>query len=483
VQNHFRTFASFFLFFLALTQSAFATPPCEISFDRLPGARGLELIRLIPRLRENYADVYIDMMKKHGNFTYVGLTLNALMVYDADAARYVLRENAENYHKSQAYDPLRTILGNGLVTSEDQLWKTQRRLMSPEFRPSSIERFEGPIVKRALELGEEWKKAAEAQTPRNVLEDTMSTALRIVGDTLLGSDLTSEISEISDPIYILLKYAIDRQMSLLNVPEYEIFPSVRKAKQAQRTLDQAVKRIIAQRRANPGNGEDLLGRLLSIRDPETGRGIDDQQLLDEVKTMIGAGHETVSLSMAWTWYLLSLHPEIEAKLNHELQEVLGGRPPTLQDLPRLRYTEQVIKESMRLYPPVPAVSRNNLKEDKLGHVVIPPKTHVEIAIYAIHRNPQYWENPEAFDPDRFSPEREPDPRSCIYLPFSTGPRVCIGEHMAMMEAKLVLATLAQKFRLELIDPTSVRAEAVNTLRPRNGLWMRILRKDSSAARP
>ncbi len=246
-------------------------------------------------------------------------------------------------------------------------------------------------------------------------------------------------------------------------------------KRARAELDRVVYDIIASRRRRHAPKGDLLDMLLAAREQGSGEGMTDRQLRDEVMTLLLAGHETTATTLTWTWYLLSKHPGAARKLRAELDVVLGGRLPGVGDLPALEYTQRVVRESMRLYPPVWVISRTAIEEDEIGGYTIPAGSILLLSQYAMHRHPDFWENPEGFDPDRFSPERSEGRHRYAYFPFGGGPRLCIGANLAMLETELILAILAQRYRLELLPGHPVEPEPLITLRPRYGMKMMLSR--------
>ncbi|MDP3767798.1 MAG: cytochrome P450, partial [Dehalococcoidia bacterium] len=250
-------------------------------------------------------------------------------------------------------------------------------------------------------------------------------------------------------------------------------PTNLRFRRAMRTLDDIVYGMIEARRNNGADKDDLLSMLLEARDEETGEGMSDKQLRDEVFTMFTAGHETTAAALAWTWYLLSQHPEAEGRLHNELGSVLSGRTPGLDDLQRLPYTRMVIEETLRLYPPVWSIGRMALREDTVLGYRIPAKGQVLLSSYVTHRHPEFWDEPERFDPERFAPERAASRPRYAYFPFGGGPRQCIGNEFAMMEAQLALATLAQRYRLRLVPGQVVEPEPAVTLRPRHGVMVTV----------
>jgi cytochrome P450 len=291
--------------------------------------------------------------------------------------------------------------------------------------------------------------------------------LRVVGETLLGHDPTAEADRVGEALAFLLRIANDRTSRLLPLPPVLPTNENLRLRKALAALDSIVLRMIEERRKNGAHRPDLLAMLMEARDEETGAALDDRQLRDEVMTIFLAGHETTANALTWTWYLLARYPAALRALQGELRDVLGGRAPGADDLARLPLTRATIEESMRLYPPAWIISRSVNGQDEIGGFEIPGRSLVFVSPYVVHRNPRLWPDPEGFDPQRFM---TPPPRGA-YFPFGSGPRQCIGNGFASMEAELVLATLAQRVRFELVPGHPVAPEPSITLRPRYGVKM------------
>jgi cytochrome P450 len=295
--------------------------------------------------------------------------------------------------------------------------------------------------------------------------------LSITGRALFSRDISDEADEIGQAMTQLLRHFNYRFEHFFTFPES--IPTLRNRRfwKTLRTMDAVAYGIIKERRRSGQDKGDLLSMLLQARDEETGEGMNDKQLRDEVTTFLGAGTETTAVMLGWTWYLLSTHLEVDRKLRAELTEVLGGRTPNAEDLPNLQYTRMIIEEALRLYPPAWANSRTALSEDEIGGYIIPVNSMVAMSPYVTHRDPRFWENPEEFDPERFTPEQSAGRPRYAYFPFGGGPRQCIGNEFALMEAQLVLATVAQQYRLRLVPDHRVEPYPIFTLRPRYGLLM------------
>lgn len=389
-----------------------------------------------------------------------------------DHVRHVLIDNAKNYGKqTRGYAKLRGVLGAGLVTSEGDFWKRQRRIANPAFHRERIAHFGEVMTRCATDMLDGWSERIARGEPFDVSQEMMRVTLRVIGLTMLSADVEARSSIVAEAIDALLHIVIRRVNNILDWPEHLPTSENRRYDRALRALDRVVNEVIAERRRTGEQKGDLLAMLMSARDPETGEGMSDGQLRDEVMTVFLAGHETTANTLTWTLYLLSLHPDAARKVREEVASVLGERPPKLEDLDRLVYTEQVLKESMRLFPPAWFISRSVIEDDVVGGYHIPKGSWVLFSPYLTHRDPRFWTNPEGFDPLRFTQEEEEKRPKCAYFPFSTGPRKCIGEAFAMMEARLILAVIMQRARLELVPGRRVELDPTVTLRPKAGLWM------------
>ena len=309
----------------------------------------------------------------------------------------------------------------------------------------------------------------------------MRLALGIVGDALFGADVGEQAAAVDRGFNVISAQVVDRFRSGNVIPPVLPTRSDRAWRAATAELDRVVYTIIGERRRSGEDRGDLLSMLMLARDEETGEQMDDRQLRDEVLTMLVAGHETTATALSWAWALLDAHPAVAARLHAELDEVLGGRRPSVADVPRLAYTRMVIDETMRLYPPVYILSRKVAADDAIGGYKIPGGSAVDISPYITHRHPDFWEEPERFDPERFAPERAAARHQYAYIPFSTGPRMCIGNSFALMEATLILATVARRFRPRLPDGQMPAPLPLVTLRPAGGLPMVIERRPAPVA--
>jgi cytochrome P450 len=386
----------------------------------------------------------------------------------------VLVSNASAYHKSASTKAvMRPLLGNGLFVNDGESWRTQRKLVSPAFHHKRVAAYADLMVRFAQDIAQQWQDGAQID-----LEGFMSEyTIHVVTKALFDAEVSGEAAELRSVVEQVLHAVDKRLMTLFPTPMWVPTAEIRRYKAAITRLDELIYRMIEDRRAgktgqNIDDKGDALSMLMLSKD-EDGGGMNNKQVRDEVMTLFGAGHETTSRTLTWTWYLLSQHPEIEAQFHQELQTVLGGRAPTLEDLPHLTLTEQILKESMRLYPPAWVTTRQASQDTTLGGERIPKNSIVIVNIWGVHHNPNFYPDPWGFHPERFTPDFEKSLPKSAYIPFGNGPRVCIGNAFAMMEAKIALAVLGQRFSLSLKPGHPVEPQDMFTLRPRYGMPMRV----------
>jgi cytochrome P450 len=440
--------------------------------ERPPGPRGLPLLGVMPALRRDPIGVFRDAARRFGDVVHLRIGPHqGFLVNQPDAIRHVLQDNARNFHKSPLYDRLKVAVGNGLLTSEESYWLRQRRMAQPAFHRQRVGAMASVMAEAADELAARWAPIAARGEPVDVVDEMMTVTQTIVLRTLLGSDLGPFAAKLGSA-WSLVNEHIGQSFWSLGLTDRWPTPKNRRFRRALSVLDAAVFHIIERRRQEAGAG-DLVSMLLAARDEETGQMMTDRQLRDEVMTMLLAGHETTSLALAWTWYLISEHSDARERMEKELDRVLNGRLPSFGDLGSLPYTRMVIEEAMRLYPPAWGFSRQAVGADNLGGYPLAAGWLVFIIPFVMHRHPAYWPDPERFEPERFSAEQTAARPKFVYIPFGAGPRQCIGNQFAIIEAHLILATLAQRYRLELVPGHRVEPWPLITLRPRHGVRMRI----------
>jgi cytochrome P450 len=443
---------------------------------RPEGLPGHFLLGNIPEIRRDPLKFLEELVRQRGDVSrFRFMWLEGYLVNHPDYIRRILVDNHRNYNKQNlANQMLRPVLGNGLLLSEGEFWLRQRRLIQPSFHKQRIQGF-GEIMARATaDMMQRWA-GLDPEKPLDMDREMMRLTLTIVGMALFSLDLSGESETVGKSFSYINQFISERARTVLVPPLGLPTPANRRFHKARRQLVEVVQEIITERRAaihrDQGGGDDLLAMLLEARDEETGEGMTDQQIQDEVMTLLLAGHETTANALTWTWYLLSQNPEAEQKLHAELDEVLEGKMPGMADLGRLRYTQMVVKEALRLYPPAWILSRNAVEADTLGDFYVPAGTVVDVSPYLMHRHPGFWDEPLRFDPERFTPERAEKRPQYAYFPFGGGPRLCIGRDFAIVEAQIILAAAASRFQMRLAPGHPVGIDPLITLRPLGGMPM------------
>lgn len=434
-----------------------------------PGPRGNLLAgSIFDMQRQGQLPFYVDTWRQYGDVVRYRLgPLTAHLIVRPEHVEHVLVRNVANYEKGIGYAKVKALLGDGLLTSEGDFWHRQRRLMQPPFTPRAVVQFAPLIVRTVQEMLERWQQAVSAGLDVNA--EMIRLAATIIGRTMLGVDVGDEAQETGRAFAYVLKFAAQRTIALVDIPLFVPTPANRQFKEAMGILDALVYRLIAERRRAPDDQADLLSILFNARDEATGGRMTERQLRDEVLVVFLAGHETTALALSWAWMLLAQHPEAEGRLHQEIDTVLGGRAPTVEHLHQLEYTAHVIDEVLRLYPPVWTFPRSAKADDQVGGYHIPKGSLLLTSPYITQRHPEFWDAPDAFDPDRFTVERAAGRPRYAYYPFGAGPRTCIGNNFALLEAALVLATVAQRYRLRLVPGQDLAPAVMGTLRPRSGI--------------
>jgi cytochrome P450 len=441
-----------------------------------PGPRGTPVLGSMRDFQRDKLG-FIRGLTRYGDVArYRTAHLTWYQVNNPEGIRRVLQENNRNYGKGAlTLGFFKPVVGEGLLTSEGALWLRQRRLIQPVFHRRSVAAFGTLMTDESLAMLERWQPAMDSGKPLDVLSEMARLTLDVVTGALFHAHVGGEPEAMGRAINTLIEDVSYRFEVPFYPPHRVPTPRNRRFRAALRTVDRAVYSIIAGRRRGGGDEEDLLALLMETRDEETGEAMNDRQLRDEVMTLFLAGHETTSNALTWALYLISTHPKVEERMRHELEEVLGpdSRVPTVRDLPNLTYTKMVVDETLRLYPPAWITNRQAIDGDEiLGHH-IPAGSFVTLSPYVLHRHPDYWDEPDAFDPERFAPGRSTGRPRFAYFPFGGGPRQCIGQSMALVEAQLVLATVLGRCRLRPVSNHPVEAQALATLRPRGGLPMTV----------
>lgn len=379
----------------------------------------------------------------------------------AEHVQSILVEHAYDFSKGRLIH--QAFGGNGLFVSEGEFHRRQRKLMAPVFQPRHIASYAETIVQYGERIQQEWQDGAVVDLNQQMIALTMS----IIGKVLFDADVFNETDELGAAMAIGFEYTTRRLSSLFMPPLSWPTPRNLRTRKATQEVQDRMQRMIDARRKSSTGRNDLLSILLQARD-EDGKEMSDAQLMDECLTLLGAGHETTAAALAWTWCFLCQHSDVYQKVQHEVDSVLQGRTPTYDDLARLPYCLQVFKETMRLYPPAAAILREALHDIEIDGYLVPKGYSVFLSPYTLQRKPEYFPDPETFDPERFTPEREKQLPRYAYIPFGAGPRICIGNHFALMEGQLLIATLAQRVTFTLVPGQTIEPDPVHNLALRPG---------------
>lgn len=448
-----------------------------VSPIRPPSPKGHFIRGHLPELRRDWIGFLTACARDYGGVVLLRFgNRTVYFVAAPDAIETVLVTKSRDVIKNFALRKSRTVLGNGLLTSEGDFWRRQRRLMQPAFHRQRIAGYGTRIVEMTEQMLESWKHGQV----RDIHADMMELTLYIISKTVFDVDVRGMANTIDAALSVLMDDFTQRLSSpiLFLVPSSVPLPANLRVRAAVQQLDTLIYRIINERRTSGEDRGDLLSMLLHAQDEDDGSQMSDTQLRDEVFTLMLAGHETTALALSWAWYLLAQNPVAETRLHEELQSVLNDRVPTMDDLPHLHYTEMVILETMRLYPPSWLIGREAMEPFTLGDYDVPVGTTLFMSQWVTHRNPQYFEQPEAFRPERWADGLAKRIPKYAYFPFGGGPRLCIGNHFAMMEATLALATIAQRFQFRLVEGYPIVVQPSFTLRPQFGVQVHVHARDT-----
>jgi cytochrome P450 len=444
----------------------------------------VNLLRSLPELRVNPIKFMQDSVDRYGDMVHFKLgRMNAYLINHPRYIQHVLQEKHQKYSKDTIqYRALSAVTGNGLLTSDGEEWLQHRRLIQPVFHRQRIEGFGSLMTATTEKMLFGWGEKARSGQAVDIDQAMMILALEILGKALLGIDLSGGAPELTHAVLTVLDHIVGQVKSPPGIPGFIPTPANRRFKAAMRTLDRVVTEIVQNHLDQQDSAAgDLLSRLIQTGAEGGHPVMGARQLRDEVITFLIAGHETVASALTWACYLLSQNPQIEQRMRLEIDSVLNGRTPSVEDLPALDFTRRVFDETLRMYPPAWLITRKCIEEDEIGGCRIPRGALVVIGVSAIHRHPDFWPDPDRFDPDRFSNEGSINRHHFAYLPFGGGPRLCIGKSFALAEAPLILAMIFQRYRLELDSNVPVEAMALVTQRPRGGLPMKITHVEKSPA--
>ncbi len=438
----------------------------------VPRAPGLPIVGHAPQMAKAPHLAVIDIARRYGGIVAMNVFHHKFIaVSNADYIRHVLVGAQQRYVRSYHYE--NPVIGAGLLTTDGPSWLVRRRQVNIAFRGDSLERLVPTASAEAEHLVARWTAAARSGTTVGLVADMQRLAVTVMGRSLLSTGIDADSAAFfADKVRTATRLMRKRNYGLVRFPNWAPTPVSRGLHRSRVALDAFLRPIIAERRAAPPARRDMLDALLAVRDPETGIALNDAEILDETKTLFVAGFETTSTALSWTLHLISRHPEVSERLAEEVDRELGGRTPELADLARLSYLSQIMNESMRLYPAVYTLGRECIERDEIDGYVIPKGSVMLLSVLAVHHDEKYWPDPEAFRPERFASEY---PRQA-FLPFATGKHVCIGNNFALTEMAVVIAMIAQRFRLVPGDDLPVEARANVTLIPAREIPLQIVER-------
>ncbi|MDH5555816.1 MAG: cytochrome P450 [Alphaproteobacteria bacterium] len=440
-----------------------------------PGPRGAPIVGVAHELRKDPLNYFVGLMRTYGEFVHFKIGMAPIIMLNSpDAIKHVLQDKFEDYPKSRFYRTFKPILGRSMFTSSGETWLSQRRTATPCFGGARFEIMAERIVAATDKMLDRWDGLDRKGEPVEIVHEMMRLTLDGVTQALLEMDFIENYDELHEALTVILHETERRIWAVVPPPEWFALLTRPRYRRAIKTIDRIIRGIIDERRRNPRNSDGLLSTLIEAHDRE-GSG-DESLLKDQVVAMIATGHESTACALAWAFYTITQHGDVRDRVYEEVDRVLGGRDPRAADLPSLQYTGMVFEESMRLYPPVWTISRVATRDDEIAGVKIPKGTTVMLSPYAMHRNPEFWPEPEKFDPERFHPDEVAKRPRHAYFPFGGGPRVCLGNRFAMMEAKIMIAKVIQRYRLSVLPGQDIVAEPMITLRPRDGIAMALERR-------
>jgi enediyne biosynthesis protein E7 len=437
-----------------------------------PGPPRSATLGLLRKLAGDRLGLMTEARDTYGDAVRVVIGPKTLYIFNhPDHAKHVLADNAANYHKGIGYVEAKKALGDGLLTSEGELWRKQRRTIQPVFQNRRLAARAGIIADEAERLVKRLRGHIGGP-PVDVLHELTGLTLAVLGQALLDADL-SAFESVGHSFEAVQDQAMFEMETMGTVPLWLPLPKQRRFHKARKDLGRIVEALVARRLAEPTDGDDVLTRLIESTRAEADPKVGEQRMRDELVTLLLAGHETTASTLGWTLHLLSHHPEVTERLRAEVLDVVGDRAPGFADLERLTYTSMVLQEAMRLYPPVWILTRNAQGDDEIGGYHVPAGSDVLICPYTLHRHPALWDEPTRFDPGRFDPARTANRPRYAYIPFGAGPRFCVGNHLGLLEATLVLVTLVRDLRLVAVPGHVAVPEPMLSLRVRGGLPMTV----------
>lgn len=450
------------------------TEPAPNPTTKAKTLRGHWLWGCLPRMLKDPLGIYFQAQRECGDVARIRLLpgVSLYLLSHPDGVDHVLQSNHRNYRKPEFFnEPVGYAMGDGMVTAEGPRWLSKRRTAQPAFHQHSLQHISPIMVDETEHLVRDWQQMPAGSEVES-LNAMMCLVLNIASRAMLGRDLGEEKETVGNAFRTAFDYAGYKMNLGRMVPDWLAPSRKRNFVQAKKVIDRVVGDAITTRRREGGEHRDLLSILIHASDEEDSSK-SEQDLIDEVRTLLAAGHETMGAALAWAWYLLGKHPQIQQEVCDEIHGHLQGRSATYDDLQHLPLTKAVLQETLRLYPPAWGQPRESLGEDVIQGCPIPAKAQLVVSQYVTHRHPDFWDDPEEFKPERFMGERANERHRYAYFPFGGGPRICIGNNFAMMEGQLILATILQQFRVELVPDQNFEYDLTFTLRPKHGVKVRL----------
>ncbi|MCZ6818579.1 MAG: cytochrome P450 [Calditrichaeota bacterium] len=446
-----------------------------------PGPRGLPYFGSIYRMSIDPLQYLPEVAEKYGDVTYLGRTpaYRFYMVSHPDHVKHIFVDEKDKYTRDAEINPVRAVIGNGLIASEGPYWLQQRRLMQPAFHRRMLPLWLGDVKDAIADQLQQWKSMAAREEPVDIMQEMIKLAVRVTTKTMFSVDLSDEAGKLGSSFNFALDFLYHKFTNPLSLPQSIPTPRSRRFREAVRAIHKMAEGIIDEQYANQIDKGDLLSTLILARDAKSGEGLTRQQIFDEVLAVLVAGFDATSSALSWTWYLLAKHPEALIKVQEEGARVCGDNGPTFEDLSRLTYIEMVFNEAMRLYPPGWLNGRVAQEDDVIDGYHIPAKSLVMASPYVLHRHPKYWDNPTEFDPTRFSPESSKGRSRFVFVPFSGGSHICIGRYLALMESKVLFAMALRELDYELVEGHPVEPVAALSLRPKHGIFIKFKKRDKT----
>ena len=445
---------------------------------QVPGPRGGPLLGSLPQWKTSTAEFLLQVQRDYGEISRMKLGPQTVyLVSDPDAVGRVLKENSGNYVRGSLYEQFKTVMGDGLLTTDGDFWKSHRRAVQPAFLRKAVSAVGPYVVDATNEMLDEWEERAHRGEPVDLITETLKLTLVTLSRSLFGFDIKPAAPVLKDVVDNVVEVMFKHGSVTEMLPSWLPTKRNRSIARDRRIFGRLVEEI-RQRHAETGEGR-LMELIEAATDPVTGERWSDDEVRDEMLTIYLAGHETTAVALLWTLLSVANNPSVQDEMDDEISRVLGSRIPGPEEVEGLQYTKQVIDESLRLYPPIWVYPRDAVGDDELGGYHIPAKSSVLLSPLVSHRNPRYWDNPEAFDPHRFDPRLVKQRPRMTYFPFGAGARMCIGNYMALLELRIAVAMISQRFRLSLLPGNFIRyGDTSISLRPMSDVWVKLHPRDA-----